>query len=60
MTRFERITQSASALAAFLYRVQDDALTAKGCSMNLKMPDPEVAMLWDTWLAQECEEDWMP
>lgn len=32
-------------------------LEAKGCSLNLKMPDPEIAVMWEDWLKQEAEGD---
>lgn len=57
MTNFQIVTQSPQNLADFLYMIQDDALEAKGCSYNLKMPDPETVIMWDEWLKQEAEDD---
>lgn len=56
MTNFEEITRSPAALAAFLERVQDDALEAEGCSMKLKMPDPEICMTWEMYLNEEAKQ----
>ena len=55
MTNFEKVTESVEALERFLEEVQDDALEAEGCSMKLKMPDPEICMLWGEWLKKEAE-----
>lgn len=57
MTNFEIVTQDPQSLANLLYMVQDDALEAKGCSYDLKMPDPETVTMWDDWLRQEAEGD---
>lgn len=57
MTNFQIVTQSPQNLADFLYMIQDAALEAKGCSYNLKMPDPETVIMWDEWLKQEAEDD---
>lgn len=48
LTNFQVITQSQNNLSDFLSMVQDDALEAEGCSLELKMPG-----LWDEWLKQE-------
>lgn len=57
MTNFQIVTQSPQNLADFLYMIQNAALEAKGCSYNLKMPDPETVIMWDEWLKQEAEDD---
>lgn len=57
MTNFQIITRSPSTLSDFLGMVQDDALEAEGCSLELKMPDPEGGMSWEEWLEQEAEDD---
>ena len=56
LTNFQVVTQSPQNLSDFLYMIQDDAIEAKGCSLDLKMPDPEIGMLWEQWLAQEAED----
>lgn len=38
MTNFQLITQNATTLDDFISAVVDDALEAKGCSMELKLP----------------------
>ena len=38
MTNFQLITQNATTLDNFISAVVDDALEAKGCSMELKLP----------------------
>lgn len=53
MTNFESITKSVGALAHFLDAVQEDALEAKGCSLDLTLP--EVGCVgWQEWLEEEC------
>lgn len=50
MTNHEWLCQSPGHLAAFLLQVQDDALEAKGCSLEMTMP-PGVS--WLEWLGKE-------
>lgn len=52
MTNFEIITSSAYNLQAFLEAVQQDALDAKGCAQELKMP-PCLPPIWEAWLMQD-------
>lgn len=56
MTRFEAITRSPYLLSEFLYKVQDDALEAEGCSNKLKLPNAEIGMIWEDWLMEEWSE----
>lgn len=62
MTNFEIITKNVYNLAKFIEWVQDDALEAKGCSLDITMPDifdmeePKVLLSWDEWLKQEAED----
>lgn len=55
LTNYKIITQTPGTLADFLYMVQNDALEAEGCSIRLKMPDPEIATDWEAWLKKEPE-----
>lgn len=61
MTNFELITQNPQTLEDFLYAVQDDALEAEGCSLELKLPPtqgPEqIVICWKDWLKQEAEDE---
>ena len=57
MTNFEILTQKPFILEEFLEMIVDDALEAKGCSLDLKMPSEEWAgHSWREWLEQEVEE----
>lgn len=57
MTNFEVLTQKPFILEEFLEMVVDDALEAKGCSLDLKMPSEEWAgRPWRDWLEQEAAE----
>lgn len=54
MTNFEIVTQNAETLDDFISAVVDDALEAKGCSFNLKLPDDDSCYgLWKIWLEKE-------
>ncbi len=61
MTNFDLITQNPQTLEDFLYAVQDDALEAEGCSLDLKLPPtqgPEqIAIVWKDWLKLEAEDE---
>lgn len=61
MTNFELITQNAQTLEDFLCAVQDDALEAEGCSLELKLPPTqgpeEIVIGWKDWLQQEAENE---
>jgi len=63
MTNFELITQNPTTLDDFISAVVDDALAAKGCSIELKLPyalqdgEGEIYMEWKEWLEQEAADD---
>lgn len=61
LTNFELITQNPQTLDDFLSAVQDDALEAAGCSLDLHMPlnkDPDAPYIgWKEWLEREAEEE---
>lgn len=63
MTNFQLITQNATTLDDFISAVVDDALEAKGCSMELKLPYElqegagGVFLQWKEWLEQENEDE---
>ncbi len=61
MTNFDLITQNSQTLEDFLYAVQDDALEAEGCSLDLKLPPtqgPEqIVIVWKDWLKLEAEDE---
>ena len=61
MTNFELITPNPQTLEDFLYAVQDDALEAEGCSLDLKLPPTqgpeEIVVGWKDWLQQEAEDE---
>lgn len=63
MTNFQLITQNTTTLDDFISAVVDDALAAKGCSMELKLPyelqenDDDVFLQWKEWLEQENEDE---
>lgn len=50
MTNFEWICKSKENVSALLYQVQDDALEAEGCSLDLKLP---ACGGWLKWLSME-------
>ena len=52
MTNFEHYTKSPERLEELLYGAVDDALSAKGCSMRLKLP-PDEFSYWESWLESE-------
>lgn len=64
MTNFEIITQSPITLSDFIDMVVDDALEAKGCSLDLTMPTEDARRSpmfglygYREWLEQEAEYD---
>lgn len=64
MTNFEIITKSTMNLSDFIGMVVDDALEAKGCSLDLTMPSEEARRSpmfglygYQEWLEQEAEYD---
>lgn len=63
MTNFQLVTQNITTLDDFISAVVDDALEAKGCSMDLKLPyelqtvENGIFMGWKEWLKQEAEEE---
>lgn len=62
MKNFERIAKDIHTLSNFLYAVQDDALEAKGCSFDLKLPptlgEDEISIDWETYLGKDEDENW--
>jgi len=56
MKNFDLVTQDVGTLEDFIYAVVDDALEAKGCSMDLQLPeavsDTKVSD-WGRWLQEE-------
>lgn len=48
MTRLEYLTKDARRLADFLDLLQSDGLQAKGCSLDLLLPDSDAT--WEEWL----------
>lgn len=52
MTNFEYYTESPAALEELLYGAVDDALSARGCTMRLKLP-PDECEDWQSWLKAE-------
>lgn len=63
MTNFQLVTQNTTTLDDFISAVVDDALAAKGCSMELKLPyelqegENDVFLQWKEWLEQENEDE---
>ncbi len=64
MTNFQLVTQNPTTLDELISAVVDDALEAKGCSLDLKLPyalqeqnPSEVYMGWKEWLEQEAEDE---
>ena len=61
MTNFELITQNPQTLEDFLCAVQDDALEAEGCSLELKLPPvqgaEQIVIGWKDWLTQEAVDE---
>ena len=60
MTNFEIITQSSRTLDEFLTAVQNDALKAEGCALEMHLPpdpDPDGPQVcWKDWLEQEAAD----
>ena len=48
MTRLEYLAKDARRLADFLDLMQSDGLQAKGCSLDLLLPDGDAT--WEEWL----------
>ena len=61
MTNFELITQSTTTLEDFISAIVDDALEAKGCSLDLKLlsslQDGAVLGWWKEWLEAENKDE---
>ena len=64
MTNFGLITQNTDTLDDFISAIIDDALEAKGCSLDLKLlyllqglTADDIFMDWKEWLKQEAEDD---
>lgn len=59
MTNFEFYTKDARNLACLIEMAVDDALAAKGCSLDLKYPeklsnsDDTLMVTWASWLNEE-------
>lgn len=58
MTNFELVTQNEATLEQFISAVVDDALEAKGCSVELKLPgdfhpETDIYFGWAEWLKEE-------
>ena len=59
MTNFEVYTKAPEILADLIERAVDDALAAKGCSLDLTMPeclssaDDGRLVTWESWLNEE-------
>ncbi len=58
MTWFEFFTQSPERLVLLIYQAVDDALEARGCSYDLKLPyalstDPDKYVSWTDFLKEE-------
>lgn len=59
MTNFEFYTKNARNLAHLIEMAVDDALAAKGCSLDLKYPeklsnsDDTLMVTWESWLNEE-------
>lgn len=60
MTNFEFYTQDPQRLSCLLYMAIDDALEAKGCWNDLKLPEEASktqrrgdAVTWASWLMEE-------
>lgn len=58
MTKFEFYTQTPERLADLLDQAANDALAAKGCSLNLKLPEKlsdeqDVMVTWESLLKEE-------
>ena len=59
MTNFEFYTKDASRLGRLIEKAVDDALAAKGCSLDLKFPeklsnaDDTRMVTWESWLNEE-------
>lgn len=59
MTKFEYYTHDPARLADLLYMAVDDALAAKGCSLNLTLPeklsgaDDDIMVTWESLLMEE-------
>jgi hypothetical protein len=59
MTNFEFYTENAARLGELIEKAVDDALEAKGCSLDLKYPeklsntDDTRMVTWASWLNEE-------
>ena len=59
MTNFEFYTKHAARLGELIEKAVDDALAAKGCSLDLKYPeklsnaDDNRMVTWESWLNEE-------
>lgn len=59
MTNFEFYTKNAARLGELIEKAVDDALEAKGCSLDLKYPeklsnaDDTCMVTWASWLNEE-------
>ena len=59
MTNFEFYTKNAARLGELIEKAVDDALEAKGCSLDLKYPeklsnaDDTRMVTWASWLNEE-------
>lgn len=50
-TNFEWYAQNPKMMAELIQKAVDDALEAKGCSLELKLPDNGLG--WESWLNEE-------
>lgn len=59
MTNFKFYTKDAARLGELIEKAVDDALAAKGCSLDLKYPeklsnaDDNRMVTWESWLNEE-------
>lgn len=58
MTKFEHYTRDPKTLAALIEQAVDDALAAKGCSLDLTLPErlssdtQDVMVTWESLLTE--------